>query len=213
MVAGIFFMIVGLFHPIETLLSVPTPRWIIVHSLASAMSFFGVLGMTGLYVRQVKETGWLGLAGFLLLSLWLVLQAPFTFAEATILPLLVTESPAFVEGFLGIFSGYASEVSLGVLPTLWTLTGPLYILGGLLFGIATFRAAVLSRWAGGLLAVASALTLTGALLPHEFKALVAVPVGLALAWMGYALWSERRKQSPEPVLSARSPQLRQAEVQ
>ena len=32
--------------------------------------------------------------------------------------------------------------------------GPLYMLGGLLFGIATIRAGILPRWAAGLLAVA-----------------------------------------------------------
>ena len=40
-----------------------------MHSLALAMSLFGLLGMIGLYARQVKEAGWLGLAGYLLLSL------------------------------------------------------------------------------------------------------------------------------------------------
>src|SRR5450755_157241 len=52
---------------------------------------------------------------------------------------VATVSPSFVDGWLGMLNGDASKVSLGVLPTLWTLTGPLYNLGGLLFGIATFR--------------------------------------------------------------------------
>lgn len=53
-----------------------------------------------------------------------------------------TVSPSFVDGWLGMLNGDTSKVSLGVLPTLWTLTGPLYILGGLLFGIATFRSRI-----------------------------------------------------------------------
>ena len=101
----------------------------------------------------MEEAGWLGLAGFLLLSLWLVLVPGFTFVEAFILPLLATDAPKFVEGFLGIFTGSAGETNLGALPTLWTLMGVLYMLGRLLFGIATFRAGILSRWAAGLLAV------------------------------------------------------------
>ena len=55
---------------------------------------------------------------------------------------MATVSPSFVDGWLGMLNGDASQVSLGVLPTLWTLTGPLYILGGLLFGIATFRSRI-----------------------------------------------------------------------
>jgi hypothetical protein len=34
-----------------------------------------------------------------------------------------------------------------------------------------------------------------------------MPVGLALAWLGYALWSERRAQVSEPVPGPASPQI------
>src|SRR5215213_6006968 len=88
MVGGICFVVLGLLHPPNILSSVTTTRWAIVHSLALAMSVFGLLGIAGLYARQVKEAGWLGLAGFLLLSLWLVLILPFTFFEVFFLPLL-----------------------------------------------------------------------------------------------------------------------------
>ena len=208
MVAGIFFVVVGLFHPPDVLSSVTTPRWVIVHSLASAMCFFWLLGITGLYARQVKETGWLGLAGFLLFSLWPVLLVPFTVAEVFILPPLATDAPTFVESFLGIFNGSPGEMNLGVFGALYDLSGVLLILGGLLFGIATLRAGILSRWAAGLLAVAAAVTPAAALLPQEHRALVAVPVGLALAWLGYALWSERREQASEPVRGRESPEPR-----
>jgi hypothetical protein len=134
----------------------------------------------------------------------------FQFAEAFISPLLATEAPKFVHGFLGIPSGHASEIDLGALPALYTLTGLLgYVLGGLLFGIATFRAGVLPRWAGGLLAFAAvAPPLLASLLPHPLDRILAVPMGLALAWLGYALWSERREQTSEPVPGRASPQLR-----
>jgi hypothetical protein len=199
LVAGICFAVLGLLHPVETLSTVTTTQWAIVHALAIATSFFGLFGITGLYARQMEETGWLGLAGYVLLSLWLVLILPFTFFEVFILPLLATEAPTFAEGFLGIFTGKASDIDFGVLTTLWPLSGVLLILGGVLFGVATFRAGVLSRWAGGLLAVAAVLTPAGALLPQENKALVAVPLGLGLAWLGYALWSDRRGHASEPL--------------
>ena len=208
MVAGIFYVIVGLFHPIEILSSVTTTPWIIVHALASAMGFFGIIGMAGLYARQVEKSGWLGLAGFVLFSLWFAFMLGFTFVEAFILPPLAAAAPIFVEDFLGIFTSSASETNLGVLPTLWALTGPLYIFGGLLFGIATFRAGILSRWAGGLLAAGTVLAPVASLLPPEYKALVAAPVGLALAWLGYVLWSERREHASEPVPGRGSSQLR-----
>src|SRR3954468_25106348 len=90
MVAGICYVAVGLFHPPNVVSSVTTTQWAIVHVLAGAMCFFGLLGMTGLYARQVKESGRLGLAGYVLLSLWLVLIMGFTFTEVWILPMLAT---------------------------------------------------------------------------------------------------------------------------
>ena len=124
-----------------------TSRWVIVHAVAIAMSLFGLLGITGLYARQAHAAGWLGLAGYLLFSLWLVLVLAFTFFEVFILPLLATKAPTFAAGFLGIFTGSAAEMNFGVLAALWGLSDTLFLLGGLVFGIATFRAGILSRWA------------------------------------------------------------------
>jgi hypothetical protein len=195
MVGGMFYVVVGLFHQANILSSVTTTQWAIVHVLATAMCFFFLLGITGLYARQVEEAGWLGLAGFLLFSLNWMLTAPFTFAEVFFLPQLATEAPTLAQGFLGIFT--SAETNFGVLENLWTLTGLLYILGGLLFGIATLRAGILPRWAAGLLVVGSLLAPVAALLPPEHQPKVAVPVGIALAWLGYALWSERREQAAD----------------
>ena len=51
---------------------------------------------------------------------------------------------------MGIFAGSAGGTRFGTLAMVWTLMGPMYILGALLFGIATLRAGILSRWAAGL---------------------------------------------------------------
>jgi hypothetical protein len=119
----------------------------------------------------------------------------FSFVEAFILPHVATALPAFVQAWMGMFNGPAGKFGLGVLPTIWTLTGPVYILGGLLFGIATFRAGILPRWAGALLALSTVLAPIAGLLPNASQPKIAIPMGLALAWLGYALWSERRAQS------------------
>jgi hypothetical protein len=159
LVAGLCYVFVGVFHPANVPASVTTTRWETVHVVACAMSFFGVLGLAGLYARQAVKAGWLGLAGFLLLSLWMV-------------------------------------VILGALPTLWTLTAPVYILGGLLFGVATFRARVLPRGAAVLLAVGTVLAPLGSLLSLGAQPKIAIPTGLALAWLGYALMTERQAPAP-----------------
>src|ERR1700694_5742115 len=171
MVAGIIFAVVGLIHPPQIVSSVTTGTWTIVHLLMIAMSFFGLLGVAGIYARQVKAAGWLGLVGFLLLSFWFVLVTGFTFFEAFILPLLASDSPKFAESFLGIFTGSVGETGVGALATLWSLLGVVYILRGLLFGIATFRAGVRSRWAAGLLGLGAVSSPAFALVPRAFTPL------------------------------------------
>jgi hypothetical protein len=208
MVAGIIFAGIQPIHPPDVLSSVTTAAWAIITPLKTVMCLLFLLGIAGLYARQVEEAGWLGLAGYLLLSLTWALQTAYIFAEAFILPHLATAAPTFVESFLGVFNGQPGEMNLGALAAIYTLgVGPLYILGGLLFGIATFRAGILPRWPAGLLAVAAAVTPAAALLPHEIQRLAGIPVGLALAWLGYALWSERRAHAAQPGVGKASPQL------
>ncbi len=213
--AGLIFAAYQPIQPPEVLSSVTTSAWAIITPLKTAMCLLFLLGWTGLYVRQVKKAGWLGLAGYLLLSLSWALQFAFVFATAFILPLLATSAPRFVDSLLRSASGTVSVVNLGALPTLYTLVGISYILGGLLFGIATFRAGILSRWAAGLLAVASALPLAfvlhsvAVLIPPNIQHLAAMPLGIAVAWLGYALLSERREQASEPSPARVSPQFSQ----
>ncbi|HEV2218075.1 MAG TPA: hypothetical protein VGV88_10940 [Candidatus Dormibacteraeota bacterium] len=205
-VAGIIFAGIQPIHPADAVASVNTTAWAVITSLKTVMCLLFLAGITGLYGRQVDKAGWLGLAGFVLLGISWALQTAFVFAEAFILPSLATLAPTFVDGVLrSLTSGEASAANLGALPAIYTLVGVTYILGGLVFGVATFRAGILSRWAAGLLAVAAALTPVTVVLPHPVARLAAVPTAVALAWLGFSLWSERRVQAAAP--SARTPHL------
>lgn len=196
MLAGVCFIIIGMFHQENVPASVTTATWVNVHIAATALGFFGLFGMAGLYARQAEQAGWLGLVGFVLFTVWMTLVCGLSFVEAAILPYLAAESPKFVAGFLGMFTGIPSEVDLGVLPTLWNISGLLIIFGPLLFGIATFRARILPRWAGGLLAFGAVLVPVSAVIPPEYQPeFIMIPIGLALAWLGYALFSEHQADS------------------
>ncbi len=208
--AGIIFAGIQPIHPADVVASVTTDAWAIITSLKTVMCILLLLGIVGLYARQVNKLGWLGLVGFVLFGLSWTIQTAFVFAEAFIMPPLAAIAPKFVDSFLGTAAGRASEVDLGALPAIYGLVvGGGYMLGGLLFGIATFRAGILSRWPAGLLAVTAALTPLAALLPHQIQRFAAIPMGLALASLGYALWSERRAQTSETVPGNGSTQLRQ----
>jgi hypothetical protein len=208
MVTGIIFAGIQPIHPPDVLASVTTSSWAIITTLKTVMSIFGLFGIAGLYARHVEKTGWLGLSGYLLLTIFYAVQMCLSFLEPLILPLLATESPKFVTGFLGILTGTPSEVSLGAIPAVNGLLGALYLGGTLLFGIAIFRARILSRWAAGLLALSGPLAVTLKVIGHPIDRLAAMPMGIALAWLGYALWSERREQAAQPVPGTASAQLR-----
>ena len=198
--AGLCFVVIGALHPVNEPSAVTSAAWLYAHIAATALGFFGLFGMVGLHARQAHKTGWLGLIGFLVFSLWMTLVSGFSLFEAFILPKLVTPSPAFVESFLGMFNGTPGAIDMGILLTLWKVSEPMYLLGPLLFGIATFRAGVLPRWAGALFVAGATLGPVGAMLvAPEYQPLVMVPNGIAMAWLGYALISERRANASEPV--------------
>lgn len=209
--AGLLFVVAQIIHPIDVLANVTTPGWTTVHYLTFGMCIFGLFGLTGIYARQVEKAGWLGLAGYLLFSVFYVVTAAFQFIEAFVSPVLATEAPRFVEGLLGIVTGHASEISMGALPSLNGINGMLYMVGSLAFGIATFRARVLPRWAAILLAISGPLAAAmTTLLSHPLDRLAAVPMGLALAWLGVAVWAGRREPAAQPAPAAATTQLRQA---
>ena len=196
LIGGACYVFVGVVHPANVAASVTTTRWAMVHVVACAMSFFVVLGLAGIHARQATRAGWLGLAGYVLLNSWFVLIMGFSFVEAFILPHVASTTPALVDGWMKMFNGGTSKIDLGVLPTLWTLTGVVYILGGLLYGIATYRAGILPRAAAVLLALGTALAPLAAPLSLSAQPKIAIPTGVAIAWLGYALMTERQGSVP-----------------
>jgi uncharacterized membrane protein len=54
-IAGTLFVIMGL---TRVFASATTTAWIVVNAISVAMALFGLLGLTGLYAMQVRETGW-----------------------------------------------------------------------------------------------------------------------------------------------------------
>ena len=212
MAAGIIFAGIQPIHPPDVIASVTTNAFIIITSLKAIMSLFGIFGIAGLYARQVEETGWMGLAGYLLLTIFYAVQMCYSFAEPTILPLLVPVAPTFVTSVMQMASQSPTDMNLGAFATVFSLLPIFYLLGLLLFGIAMFRARILSRWAAGLLALSGPIAVVLSLLGHPLDRLAAVPMGIALAWLGYALYFERRERSPEVVPGRVGSQFSQTEA-
>jgi hypothetical protein len=81
-VAGVIFAGIQPIHPPDVVASVTTAAWAIITTAKTAMCLLFLLGITGIYARQVDKAGWLGLVGFLLLGLSWTLQTAFVVAEA-----------------------------------------------------------------------------------------------------------------------------------
>ena len=191
--SGLLYIIIQFVHPAEDAATVTTGTWSIVGSMTEFMATFGMVGVTGIYLRQVTTSGILGLIGFVLFWCFYLLTAAFNFAETLIMPPLAAQAPQFVNSFEGIFTETAPQVDIGVLPAVSPIAAVLYMLGGALFGLAIFRARVLDRWAGALRAVGAVSTLAVPLLPHAVGRFAAIPVGLAMVWLGYSLWTLERR--------------------
>ncbi len=197
-IAGLIFAIIQPIHPPDFLTSVTTAAWATLMPFKVSMCLLFLLGITGIYARQVAESGPLGLAGYLLLTLSWWMQTAFVVAEAIMLPVLATAAPQFVESYMTLANGTTPSINIGALPMIYNLViGIPYMLGSLVFGIAIFRAAVLPRWAGALLAITGVATPLAAMLPHTTQRLVGIPFGLAIAWLGLALLTERRAKDRE----------------
>ncbi len=208
MVAGLTFAAIQPIHPPDFLSSVTTIGWAIIMPVKTVMCLLFLVGLTGIYAQQAEEVGWLGLIGYLLFSLSWAINLAFIFAEAYILPVVATAAPQFVDSFLGIVNGIPGEMNVGALAAIYGFSGFAgYMIGGLLFGIALYRAGSLPRGASALLAITATLTPLAALLPHETQRLVGMPVGVAVAWLGYALWAERRGVVSDYMPSMGNPHL------
>jgi hypothetical protein len=160
-----------------------------------------------MYLSQVRRIGLLGLVGWLLLSLgYLVMLCVETIA-LVVVPTIAQTSPEYVEGVIAVATNSSSTADLGLFVVLNMGVAVGYLLGGLLFGIALFRAGVLARWASALLAVAALATLAIPLLPMVNQRLFAVPNGIAMIGLGWSLWREQRSAAAAPATRAADAQL------
>jgi hypothetical protein len=158
--------------------------------MKTCFSVLALIGITGMYLPQVRRTGVLGLLGYLVLGAAFLLMLTVEVAGLAIMPAIAHSAPGYVSDVLAVATNGQPVGDIGMLKTINLLGGVTYMAGGLLFGIAMFRANVLARWAAILLAVATPLSLAIPLLPWINQRLFAVPTGVALIGLGYSLWRQ-----------------------
>jgi hypothetical protein len=194
--AGAIFIAVQIGHPSTGSFTTETSQWVVRECAKIAMAALALAGITGMYVRQYRTAGLLGLVGYLAFAIGYMAMFSVEVIAATVLPTLVHSEPGFVNDAVASANGGTPAGDIGGLQVLFGIMGAGLIVGGILFGVALFRTRVLTRWGAALLAVSTAGTAALAVLPESFNRPLAVPVGIALIALGVSLWRNPRDSRP-----------------
>ena len=208
--AGAIFIGVQINHPPADVEHLVTTELAVRESAKVLMTVLALIGFTGMVLRHHRRFGLLGLAGFSLLTVGYLAIFAVQCIVAYVLPTVAQSNPGYVQDVLDAAVGGSASGDIGHMHELFLASGIGYSLGGLLFGIALFRAGVLSRWASALLAVGTTSALALSVLPESLNRPFAVPTGVALIGLGVSLWRGERRPavttnaqsaawSPEPV--------------
>ncbi len=187
-VAGAIFIAVQFKHPATDTFTTETTQWVVRECAKIVMAALALAGITGMYLRQYRQAGLLGLIGYLVFAAGYLAMFSVEVIAAVVLPNLVHSEPGFVNDVVAAANGGVANGDIGGLQILFGLMGAGIILGGVVFGIALFRTRVLARWAAALLAVSTGALAALAVLPESFNRPFAVPVGIALIALGVSLW-------------------------
>lgn len=191
--AGMIFIGVQINHPHLDATSITTTEMAVRNSLKVLMAVLALIGITGMYLSRIRRNGILGLIGYLVLGVGYLLIMSTTFVGAYVLPVIAETNPGYVNDFLAATTGGTATGDLGALQIAVRVQDITYLAGGLIFGIALYRARVLARWAAVLLAVGGAVTVALSLMPDAFYRLLAFPNGVAMIGLGYSLWIMARR--------------------
>ncbi|MFQ4147634.1 hypothetical protein AAGW05_02885 [Arthrobacter sp. LAPM80] len=190
--AGILFIGVQINHPHLDANFAVTGEYLFRQSLKLVMAVLSLIGITGIYLSQVRKIGVLGLLGYVIFGAGYLAMMCIEVMGAVVLPTLAASAPGYVNDVLAVATGAKAAGDIGMLAGLVTFSGISYLTGGLIFGIAVFRAKVLSRWAAALLSLGALATAAIPLLPFINERLFALPLGVAMIGLGVSLWRGQR---------------------
>lgn len=191
--AGLLFIAVQINHPHLDAASIQTTEMAVRGTGKVLMAVLALAGITGMYLSQVRRNGILGLIGYLVLSVGYLTIMGTAYAAAFVLPTVAAADPGYVNDAIAAATGGSPNGDIGLLAAVARVQDIAYLAGGLLFGIALFRARVLARWASVLLAAGGAVSAALSMMPDAFYRLLAFPNGIAMIGLGISLWLGRHE--------------------
>jgi hypothetical protein len=133
--------------------------------------------LIGIYERQSRSAGAFGLWAFAVVFLGATLTVGNAWAEVFVWPTLAQAAP-------GMMSGSVTDMSSYLVAGL-NVSFPLFGIGLILFGVATFRAGVYPRWASALLVVSIPVTMFLDPTPGTFQESIGqILLGTSVAALG-----------------------------
>src|SRR5215210_9230432 len=127
------------------------------YSVSSGLRLLGMIllvwGLIGIYTPQSRAAGTFGLWTFVFVFLGAALAVGNVWAEVFVYPTLAQIAPAMLSG-----AGFGTEAAAYMARGL-SISYPLFFLGLILFGAATFWARVYPRWIAVLLIVSVPVTM------------------------------------------------------
>ena len=190
--AGLLFIGVQVGHPYLDATTVNSTDYLVRESVKVLMVVLSLVGITGMYLRQSRQTGALGLVGYALFAAGYLAILSVLAVGIAVLPTLAATEPGYVNDVLTVATGGTATGDVGAIQTLNQVGGIVFLLGGFLFGIALVRAGILARWAAAVLSVGAVATVLRAVLPGVNFRLFAIPIGVAMIGLGWSLWREQR---------------------
>jgi hypothetical protein len=164
---GLLFIAVQINHPLLNATFTTTTEYAVRETAKIFMAVFSLIGITGIYLRQVRQTGVLGLIGFVVLGVGYLGIMSVQVVGVFVLPTLAARQPGYVNDVLAVATSGTPSGDSGPLGILILGAGFAYIAGGIIFGIALFRAGILARWAAALLCVGAVATVATSSCPSS----------------------------------------------
>jgi hypothetical protein len=195
--AGAIFIGVQVNHPPADVEHIVTTQMAVRETAKVVMAVLALAGVTGMFLRNRSRFGVLGLVGYLLLSVGYLAMFATECIVGYVLPVVARTDPGYAQAVIDAAIGHTPQRGIGHVQDLLMTMGMGYAFGGLLFGIALFRAGILARWACLLLAYGTTSALALSALPDSFNRPFAVPVGVALVGLGVSLWRHRDEAAHE----------------
>jgi hypothetical protein len=141
--------------------------------------------LVGIYERQSRSAGTFGLWAFVVIFLGAALTVGNAWAEVFVWPTLTQIAPNMMSGSVTDMSSY---LVAGL-----NLSFPLFGIGLILFGVATFRAGVYPRWVALLLIVSIPVTIFLDPTPGTFQESIGqILLGIAVAALGWHALKEAK---------------------